>query len=188
MKVIVGIGNHGRRYQGTRHNVGFDVIDLVARKYNVRVSRRRFLSLTGQVQIGHETVHLLKPQTYVNETGQALRQALDWFKLVGADVLVVCDDVNLPLGCGRARRGGSSGGHGGLQSVIDQLGTEEFSRLRVGIGSEGDVPRIDYVLSRFAPEEREIVEETSRLAAEVVDVWVVEGIEACMNRFNSIGQ
>ena len=190
MKVIVGIGNYGKRYVGTRHNVGFDVVDEVGRRHDGRINKRRFLSLTGTVQVGNEQVVLVKPRTYVNETGQAVRQVLDWFKLSADALLVVCDDVHLELGCGRARRSGSSGGHKGLKSVAARLGTEEFGRLRLGIGAPecDEVSRVDYVLGRFTASDRRRIDEVIVQAAEAVDVWVHQGIEACMNGFNSIGR
>lgn len=188
MKTVIGIGNYGKQYIGTRHNVGFEVVDQVARQHDVSITRKRFLALTATIQIGQEQVLLVKPQTYVNETGQAVRQIVDWFKLSPADVVVVCDDASLSLGRGRVRPGGSSGGHKGLQSVIDHLGTEEFARLRIGIGEARSGDMIDHVLSRFSPEERESVEEVIWRAAEAVTVWVTENLEACMSRFNGIGQ
>ena len=188
MKTVIGIGNYGKKYLGTRHNVGFEVVDQLARQHGVQVSRKRFLSLTANIQLGEEAVLLVKPQTYVNETGQAVRQILDWFRLWPTDIMVVCDDASLPLGRGRVRRGGSSGGHKGLQSVIAHLGTEDFARLRVGIGEAEPGGMIDHVLSRFAPEEMESIEEVIWKAAEAVTVWATEGLEPSMNRFNSVGQ
>jgi peptidyl-tRNA hydrolase, PTH1 family len=184
MKTVIGIGNYGKRYLGTRHNVGFEVVDLIARRHGTAATKKGYLSLTATVEMGGEQVLLVKPQTYVNETGQAARQVLDWFKLTPADVLVVCDDANLPLGSGRARRGGSSGGHKGLQSVIAHLGTEDFPRLRLGIGGTEKGGMIDHVLSRFAPEEREVIEKVVSRAADAAALWVAEGMDACMNSFN----
>jgi len=188
MKTVIGIGNRGKEYLGTRHNVGFEVVDQIARRHGTEITRKRFLSLTANVELAGEPVLLVKPQTYVNETGQAVRQAVDWFKLSPMDILVVCDDASLPLGRGRVRQAGSSGGHKGLQSVIAHLGTNEFPRLRGGIGAAGTGGMVEHVLSRFAPEERESIEEVTWQAAEAVAVWITAGIEACMNRFNRIGQ
>ena len=188
MKIVTGIGNPGKRYLGTRHNVGFEVVDLLARQCEAPVRKRRFLSMVGSTQMGTEQVLLVKPQTYVNETGQALRQVIDWMRLTPDDVLVVCDDANLELGCGRVRRGGSSGGHKGLRSVITCLGTEEFARLRIGVGLSAEGSLVDHVLSRFSADEREVLENVIDVAAEAVRLWVTDGIEACMNGFNGIGQ
>ena len=188
MKIVTGIGNPGKRYLGTRHNVGFEVVDLVAGQCGTEVRKRRFLSKVGSAQMGTEQVFLVKPQTYVNETGQAVRQVIDWMRLTPQDVLVVCDDANLELGCGRVRAAGSSGGHKGLQSVIDCLGTEEFPRLRIGVGSGADTSLVDHVLSRFSAGERKVLQSVIDAAAAATRVWVTEDIEACMNGFNGIGQ
>ncbi len=184
MKVVVGIGNPGKEYDGTRHNVGFDVIDLVGRADDIDVGTKRFNALLGEGSISDERVLLVKPQTYVNDSGLAVRQVLDWWKLSSDELLVVCDDANLPLGKLRFRREGSSGGHKGLESVIAHLGTEHFSRLRVGIGRDAEGDLVDHVLSRFSSAERKVMEEAFIDAARGVTAWLVRGIDGCMNEFN----
>jgi PTH1 family peptidyl-tRNA hydrolase len=183
VKLVVGIGNPGSEYEGTRHNVGFEVIDLLARADDIDVRRRRFDALVGDGQVASTRVLLMKPQTYVNVSGRAVRAALDWLKLTPDELLVICDDVHLPLGKLRFRRGGSSGGHNGLASVIEHLGTEGWSRLRIGIGPErGD--RVDHVLGRFSASERKVIDEAEIDAARGVGTWLREGIDACMNAYN----
>lgn len=188
MKLVVGIGNPGKDYVGTRHNVGFEVVDTLARSAGSEVRKKKFLALTGEIQVGHERALLLEPQTYVNNSGLAVRQAVDWLHLSAEDLLVVCDDVHLPLGRLRVRPEGSSGGHKGLQSVIDMLGTERFARLRVGIGSGGEADRVDHVLGRFTAGEREAMEPAIESAARAVSAWIAEGISTCMDQFNAGGQ
>lgn len=186
MKLIVGIGNPGREYAETRHNLGFRVADALARQFGIACDRRRFSALVGGGQIGPERVLLLKPQTYVNESGIAVREAVQWYGLALEDVLVICDDFALPLGWLRTRRQGSSGGHKGLQSVAGALGTEEFARLRLGIGSSapGVAYGRDYVLAGFMPEELPEVEKMIAAAADAAVVWVEKGLEACMAKTN----
>jgi PTH1 family peptidyl-tRNA hydrolase len=200
MKVVAGIGNPGREYAGTRHNVGFDVVDALARADGIEVAKRRFDALTGEGTVARERVMLVKPQTFVNLSGVAVRQALDFYKLPPADLLVVCDDANLPLGKIRFRREGSSGGHNGLESIVAHLGTEAFARLRIGIGrpssragsgqAEGLGARegpdlVDHVLGRFSKAERAVMDETMIDAMRGVGAWLTCGIDACMNEFNA---
>ena len=184
MKVVVGIGNPGKEYDGTRHNVGFDVVDFVARADDIDVARKRFDALVGEGTISDKRVLLVKPQTFVNNSGLAVRQVLDWWQLSPDDLLVICDDANLPPGKLRFRREGSSGGHHGLESVIAHLATEDFSRLRVGIGRDAEGDLVDHVLSRFSSVERKVMEEVYIDASRGVTVWLVRGIEDCMNEFN----
>ena len=183
MKVVVGIGNPGSEYDATRHNVGFDVVDLLGRADGIDVVKKRFDALVGEGTVADERVVLVKPQTYVNDSGRAVRQALDWWKLSADDVLVICDDANLSLGRVRFRREGSSGGHNGLESIIRHLGTEGFSRLRIGIDrTEGDL--VDHVLGRFSQAERKVIDDVYIDATRAVTMWLTSGIDACMNAFN----
>ena len=183
MKLVVGIGNPGRRYEGTRHNVGFDVIETLGRADGIDVRRKRFDALIGEGRIRDVPVVLMKPQTFVNVTGKAVRPALDFWKLSPDDVLVVCDDANIELGRLRIRRGGSSGGHRGLESIETHLGTDAYPRLRIGIGRRGE-DLVDHVLGRFSKAERQVMDETIIDAARAVGVWLVGGIDVCMNEFN----
>ena len=182
MKAIVGLGNPGREYAGTRHNIGFEVIDEVARRWNVRL--RPWKSAADLAMVTGRSAVLVEPQTFMNLSGDAVGRVAAFHKLEPADVLVVVDEVQLPLGRIRLRRSGSSGGHNGLKSIIQHIGTE-FPRLRIGVG-RGD-PKwdlADHVLSRFGREEREAVAEAVNRAADAVEMFVDEGIEVAMNRFN----
>jgi PTH1 family peptidyl-tRNA hydrolase len=182
MKAIVGLGNPGREYAGTRHNVGFEVIDEVARRWNVRL--RPWKSAADLAVVTGRSAVLVEPQTFMNLSGDAVGKVAAFHKLEPADVLVVVDEVQLPLGRIRLRRSGSAGGHNGLKSIIQHVGTE-FPRLRIGVG-RGD-PKwdlADHVLSRFSRDEREAVAEAVNKAADAVETFVDEGLEAAMNRFN----
>jgi PTH1 family peptidyl-tRNA hydrolase len=188
MKIIVGLGNPGAKYAGTRHNVGFDVIDSLAADPSCGRPREKFQSLVAEVKLGAEAVLLVKPQTFMNLSGRAAREVLDFYKLTPADFLVVCDDFNLPLGKLRARASGSHGGQNGLRSVQECLGTDAYPRMRIGVGQPAAGEAIDFVLSRFKPGERAAAEEAVARAAQAAAVWVTDGIAACMNRFNSSEQ
>jgi peptidyl-tRNA hydrolase, PTH1 family len=188
MKLVVGLGNPGTKYRGTRHNIGFDVVDRLAQAGpDVRFSRQ-FDGLLGEIEIDFRRVLLLKPETFMNLSGRAVGQAVRFYKLPLEDVLVICDDLSLPVGKLRLRPGGSDGGHKGLRDIASHLGTDQFSRLRIGIGEHGDVDAVDYVLTRFRSAELPIIEDASILATQAVAVWVTQGIDAAMNRFNGPGQ
>jgi PTH1 family peptidyl-tRNA hydrolase len=185
MKLIVGLGNLGRKYEQTRHNVGFEVLDRLAERFGDSAAKERFDGRVIEAAIAGERVLLLWPQTLMNRSGQSVQPAVDFYKLDLADLLVVCDDFNLPLGTLRFRSQGSAGGNNGLDDVICRLGTEEFSRLRIGIGP---VPEhwdpADFVLGRFAAAERRQIDQSIVRAADGVECWVGEGINESMNRFN----
>lgn len=191
MKVVLGIGNPGRKYSATRHNVGFRVIDRVAGALGVEVRKRKLKGLLGEGAAEGERLLLVKSQTYVNLTGECARAVLDYFGAGVDSLLVVTDDVNLPLGALRCRGAGSSGGHNGLESVIRHLGTQEFARLRVGVGRpEGETggdELVDHVLGRFVEAETLEADRSEARAAEAVIVWVRSGVEECQNRFNRPG-
>jgi PTH1 family peptidyl-tRNA hydrolase len=183
VKLIVGLGNPGRKYEGTRHNVGFDVVDAIAARHRLAWGSAKAEALIAKWR---ETEALLaKPLTFMNLSGQAVGDLLRFFKIDVADLLVVIDDAALEIGRLRARRSGSAGGHNGLKSVIALLGTEEFARLRVGIGrGDGRRDLADHVLATFEPQERTIVVEAVGRAADAAELFVAEGIEPAMNRFN----
>lgn len=188
MLAVFGLGNPGTKYRGTRHNVGFEVIDKLAEQAGVRVSRRRFRARIGEMQMdsptGTETLLLVKPQTFMNDSGSSVQAVATWHRLDTGSLLVVCDDLDLALGTIRVRRKGSSGGHRGLQSIVEALGTTEFPRLRIGIGRPGPSEALDYVLGVFESPEREVVVSAIARATEAVMCWAMEGIDVCMNRFN----
>ncbi len=168
----------------TRHNVGFRVLESLAEAEGESFGRKRFDSQVAEVRMKGDKVLLCKPQTFMNNSGRAARAALDFYKLEPSDVLVVCDDFNLDLGRLRARRSGSDGGHNGLASIIELLGTRDFPRLRLGIGTTRG-STVNYVLGRFRAEEEEIISNAIDRTTDAVRCWAVEGIEACMNRFNA---
>lgn len=187
MKVICGLGNPGDRYRMTRHNVGFRVVDLLADRWTVSNGRVRdgaaVLEVTRPEPL--DRVLLVKPMKYMNSSGPPLRSALSRTNAeLSEDVLVVSDDFNLPLGRVRIRAGGSAGGHNGLRSIIAALGTDDFPRLRVGIGRGGR--DVDHVLSLFKRSEEALVSEVIAVAADAVEAWLEDGTEAAMNRFNGI--
>lgn len=183
MRIVVGLGNPGREYAGTRHNVGFMVVDELARRLTMSSFRRRFRSELGEGNLGGEKVVLVKPQTYMNLSGGAVRETVGWYHCPRDAVLVVLDDLDLPFGSLRLRASGSAGGHNGLASIIDQLGSNEIPRLKVGIG-RGRSSATAHVLARFSPEEQREIAEVVQRAADAVEVWSEQGIVAAMNRFN----
>jgi PTH1 family peptidyl-tRNA hydrolase len=185
MKLVVGLGNPGRAYAGTRHNVGFDVLDLLADRHQAEwtTAPRGIDALIARARSADIT--LVKPLTFMNASGPAVVGLLQFFKIELPDLFVVVDDVNLELGRLRARAAGSAGGHNGLKSIIGALGTSEFARLRVGVG-RGDARRdlADHVLARFDPDEREIVADSVGRTADAAELFVAQGIDPVMNRFN----
>lgn len=185
MKAIVGLGNPGRDYAGTRHNIGFDVVDELARRWGVQL--RPWKSVADLAVVTSRGAVLVEPQTFMNLSGDAVSRIAAFHKLTPADVLVVVDEVQLPVGKLRVRRSGSAGGHNGLKSIIQHIGAE-FPRLRIGVG-RGD-PKwdlADHVLSRFAREEREEVAIAVQRAADAAELFVEDGVEAVMSRFNADG-
>ena len=184
MKLIVGLGNPGSKYRGTRHNVGFDVIDELARRRGLVFESAPTEALIARDR-STQGVMLAKPLTFMNRSGEAVADLERYYRFDLGEVLIVVEDVHLPLGRLRARAGGSDGGHQGLRSVVDALGTEEFARLRVGVG-RGDPRRdlADHVLSRFEPAEHGDIEVMIGRAADAVDMFTIEGIEPVMNTFN----
>lgn len=188
MKVVVGLGNPGPKYAGTRHNVGFDVVDYLAGAPSCGPFRSTFQALVAEGNEGGERMLLVKPETFMNLSGRAVREVVGFYKLTPVDVLVVCDDFNLPLGKLRARAQGSHGGQNGLRNIQEQLGTDEYPRLRVGVGQPGPGDAVDHVLSRFKSGERKSIDEAIAKAADGVLIWVRSGMDACMNRVNGSEQ
>ncbi len=186
MRLIVGLGNPGREYASTRHNAGFMVIDRLAREIGVVVGKRMFKTLLGLGRINGKSVMLAKPQTYMNLSGGAVGALMNWHKITPTDLIVIYDDLDLPPGKLRIRPDGSSGGHKGMQSVIQALGTENFCRIRVGIGRSKDpnFESVDYVLSRLDGDDVELMGEAVELAAEAALCVVRDGVERAMNLYN----
>ncbi|HVL15080.1 MAG TPA: aminoacyl-tRNA hydrolase [Gemmata sp.] len=184
MKLIVGLGNPGPKYAGTRHNIGFEVVDYLAAGPGCSTYREKFEAFVAEMKEGDETVLLVKPLTFMNLSGRAVRAAADFYKLDPTQVLVICDDFNLPLGKLRVRAKGSHGGQNGLRNIQEQLGTDAYARLRIGVGEPAVGDAVDHVLSKFKPGERKAIEESVANAAQAALVWVRQGTEAAMNRFN----
>ena len=188
MKVICGLGNPGERYRLTRHNVGFRVVDLLADRWDLGGQGRikdgaGLLEARRPEPVGR--VLLVKPLTYMNLSGAPLRAALRQTDVdVTSDLLVVADDIDLPLGRIRLRRSGSAGGHNGLRDIIDALGTNEFNRLRIGVGRAGEA--VDTVLGTFKPGERELADEMVAVGADAAEAWLRAGIDEAMNAFNGV--
>ena len=185
MKLVVGLGNPGRRYHATRHNIGFAVADALARRLGTEFEHGRANALTARVGRGADAMLIVKPLTMMNLSGEAVGGLASFYKTDALDILVVADDVNLPLGRLRLRARGSAGGHNGFRSIIESLGTDAFPRLRVGVG-RGDVTRdlADHVLATFDDDERDEVTNAMARAADAVETFLAEGIEAAMNLYN----
>lgn len=187
MYIIAGLGNPTKQYEGTRHNVGFDVIDRIADEYNISVETRKGKALTGTGIIAGRKVLLAKPQTYMNLSGESLRALTDFYKIdVETELLVIYDDISLDVGQLRIREKGSAGGHNGIKNIILHLGTEVFPRIKVGVGEK---PKgwdlADYVLGRYSAEDRKIIDEAQKEAAEAVKMMVMDDVRGAMNRYNT---
>jgi peptidyl-tRNA hydrolase, PTH1 family len=186
LKLVVGLGNPGSKYQATRHNLGFEVVDRLTQGGARPAFARKFEGQLAEIEIDFRRVLLLKPETFMNLSGRSVGQAMRFYKLEPADLLVVCDDLSLPVGKLRVRPGGSDGGQKGLRDIAAHLGTEQFPRLRIGLGDRENSDAVDFVLSRFRSSERPIIDDALILATQAVAVWVTQGLDAAMNRFNGV--
>ena len=185
MKLIVGLGNPGKKYENTRHNVGFEVLNVLAARHGNGTAKEKFEGRLAEATIRGERALLLWPQTLMNRSGSSVGPTIEFYKLALTDVLVVCDDFNLPLGKLRFRSEGSAGGQKGLADIIRRVGSEEFSRLRIGIGPVPDAwDGADFVLGKFTAAERQEIDDAIPRAADGVQRWVAEGIGPAMNEFN----
>jgi peptidyl-tRNA hydrolase, PTH1 family len=184
MKLVVGLGNPGSRYEGTRHNVGYGVVDLLAKSPHAGRFQERFSGAVCELIENQAKILLVKPLTFMNLSGSCVGQFVDFYQLPMEEVLVVCDDIHLPLGKLRVRTRGSAGGHNGLRDIQTHLGTSEYARLRIGIGAAEPYGLIDHVLSRFQQAERPVIKDAMELAGQAVMVWVERGAEECMNLYN----
>ena len=185
MRAVIGLGNPGRRYEKTRHNVGFEVLDALASRHGLRF-KRSWRIRADSCRVGDRDVLLVKPQGYMNRSGEALVRLRRRAGIAPADMLVVVDDVALSPGSVRVRPHGGAGGHNGLRSVIDELGTDQFPRLRIGVGAnDPGHDRVGHVLGRFAPAEREAVDRAICTAVEAVTCVLEESVDAAMNRYNA---
>lgn len=190
-QLIVGLGNPENKYEQTRHNIGFEAIDALAKAWRIPISEnRKFKGKFGEgVTSSGEKIRLLKPLTYMNLSGQAIRAVVDWYKLPPTSVLVIYDDMDLPLGRLRLRLSGSAGGHNGMKSTISHLGTQNFPRLRIGIGKpksmSGNGETVSYVLGKFSSPEMQIMEQVLKLAGEAIDLSLHQGVEKAMSLYNN---
>lgn len=185
MKIVVGLGNPGKKYEGTRHNVGFEVVERLARESGAEPPRPKFDGDVWECRLGVEKALLVEPRTFMNRSGACVRKAIDFYQSELADLLVVCDEFQLTLGQLRLKPQGSDGGHNGLADIVRVLGTNEFSRLRIGIGPVPDRwDQADFVLGKFAKDERGEIELQVARAADAVQCWAAEGTPAAMNKFN----
>jgi len=185
IRMVVGLGNPGRGYAQTRHNIGFKVVDSLAEALGIKVGKRKFGGVAGDGEFADKKLILLKPMQFMNRSGQVVATAAGFYKLCADDVLVVVDDMAIETGRIRIRSKGSAGGHNGLRDIIEKLGTENVGRLRVGIGSSGAEQGYNYVLSRSPAEEKPLLESSVDRAKEAVLCWLESGIDEAMNRFNS---
>ncbi|MGF1512776.1 MAG: aminoacyl-tRNA hydrolase [Elainellaceae cyanobacterium] len=189
-QLIVGLGNPGAKYAKTRHNIGFDVLEQLSKRWQIPLSEhRKFQGEFGEgFAMPGRKVRLLKPNTFMNRSGQSVRAAVDWFKLPPQSVFVIYDDMDLPVGRLRLRLSGSAGGHNGIKSLIAHLGTQDFPRLRVGIGAPkqagSDKPVVSHVLGKFSPEEAKVLEEVLYFTVKATEVALDQGVETAMNRYN----
>lgn len=183
MFLIVGLGNPGSQYEDTRHNIGFKVVDNIAKEYNIEVNRQKFKGICGEGFINGEKVILLKPTTYMNLSGESIREVVDFYKLSNEDVLVIYDDISLDVGRLRIRDKGSAGGHNGIKSIIAHLGTDVFSRIKVGVG-QPNVDLVNYVLGKFTKEEMEVLSESIEASTKATKEIISDDIKTAMNKFN----
>lgn len=184
--LLVCLGNPGREYEGTRHNIGFLTADALERREGVKINKLRYRALTGEFRAGGQRVLVLKPQTYMNLSGESVKLAGGFYKIPPDHVLVVSDDVALPLGKLRIRAGGSAGGHNGLKNIIAHLGTDQFPRIRVGVGApeHPDHEMIDWVIGKFSPAEKKVVDEAVARALDAALCVIERGVNEAQNRYN----
>ena len=183
MFLIVGLGNPGKEYEDTRHNIGFKVIDNIAKEYNIEVNRQKFKGVYGEGFIDGEKVILLKPLTYMNLSGDSVREVMNFYKLTNEEVLIIYDDISLDVGRLRIREKGSAGGHNGIKSIIAQLGTDVFPRIKVGVG-QPNVNLVNYVLGKFTKEEKIILSESIEASTKASREIIKCDVKAAMNQFN----
>lgn len=187
MKIIVGLGNPTKEYEGTRHNIGFSVIDQLAKEYNISMTEKKFKAICGKGIIGGEKIILVKPQTYMNLSGESVIEVVNFFKCdPEEDLIVIYDDIDLDVGRLRIRAKGSAGGHNGMKNIIAHIGTDVFARIRVGVGAKPkDWDLADYVLGHFPKEDLAMIDEGRSLACKATAIIIEDGVQAAMNQCNS---
>lgn len=184
MKLIIGLGNPGKEYENTRHNTGFMVLDSLSKKLNVDINQSKFKGLYVKTKYKGEDVILLKPQTYMNLSGESVRQVMDFFKIAQEDILVVYDDLDMPVGKLRLRQNGSAGGHNGIKNIILHTGSQNFNRIRVGIDRSKVIKVVDYVLAKFTKDEQAYIEEGIDKASDAIIDYLEYGFNHAMNKYN----
>lgn len=186
MYIVVGLGNPTKEYEGTRHNVGFDVIDAIADKYNIEMTERKHRAFCGKGLVAGQRVILVKPQTYMNLSGESVRSVLDFYKVdEESELIVIYDDVSLGVGQLRIRKKGSAGGHNGIKNIIQHLGHNVFQRIKVGVGEKPkEYDLADYVLGHFSKEDKEMMKDGYKRAVEAVEMLVMGDVDGAMNEFN----
>jgi len=185
MKIIVGLGNPENKYKNTRHNVGFEVINEMSKDYNIKIDKVKFKAHVGEGFINGEKIILIKPQTFMNLSGLSVKEALNFYKSDIENLIVISDDVSLPVGAVRIRKKGSAGGHNGLKDIISRLSTEEFLRVKIGVGEKPEHYILgDYVLSKFTKTEDAIIQDTFSKASDCVGAIIKKGADYAMNNFN----
>ena len=186
MYIIAGLGNPGKKYVGTRHNMGFEALDAVAAKYGIDIKKAKFNALYGEGTIEGEKVVLVKPQTFMNLSGQAVREFKSWYKTENSQIIIIYDDVSLPVGKMRIRPKGSAGGHNGIKSIIQELGSQDFPRVKIGVGAKPNPQQdlADWVLSGFNPSEKKALEAALPHAADAALSIVEQGVSAAANKYN----
>ncbi|VYT98244.1 aminoacyl-tRNA hydrolase [Clostridium tertium] len=183
MFLVVGLGNPGEKYDGTRHNIGFETIDYISSKYNIDVTRVKFKGVIGEGFIGGEKVILLKPTTYMNLSGESVREAMSFYKLSEEDIVIIYDDISLEIGKLRIREKGSAGGHNGIKSIISNINTDVFPRIKIGVGQPtGDL--VSHVLGKFSKEEAEDLKEVIEVSSKAVEIIIKSGTKDAMNELN----
>ncbi|MGI6678143.1 MAG: aminoacyl-tRNA hydrolase [Dehalobacterium sp.] len=186
MKIIVGLGNPGSQYEATRHNVGFMTVDLLAENLNIEFRKQGHFSLMGESRINGQKVLLMKPMTFMNLSGRAVRDVVDFFKIDLRDLLIIYDDMDLPPGRIRIRPGGSGGGHNGMNSIIKHLSGGQIARIKIGIGRPEREPAEKYVLMPFPDQDWDLVKSAIEKGAQAAEDWLKEGLDYVMNRYNRV--
>ncbi len=183
--IVVGLGNPGSKFDNTRHNVGFDTVDVLAAKHGIKINKLKHKALSGDGVINGQRVILVKPQTYMNLSGESVREIIEWYKTPLKNTIIVYDDIDLAVGKIRVRPKGSSGTHNGMRSILYHIQSEDFPRIRIGIGRPPENWDLaDFVLSRFTPEDRKLINEGITNAAEAIETIIKSGVDAAMNKFN----
>lgn len=185
MYVIAGLGNPGKKYENTRHNMGFITVDQLAEKHDIKVDKLKFKALVGEGRIAGQKVLLVKPQTYMNLSGESIREVMHFYKLEPENLIVIYDDIDIELGALRIRKFGSAGTHNGMKSVVYQLQSDRFPRIRIGIGNQKKGDLVDFVIGGFSKEEVPVLEETVTKAVGAIECMLESDVDIAMNRFNT---